>query len=96
MKKIEKIIDAIINVMSFLRSHMLWFLGISVALDALLIGAYFAFHFENFIIINSVFLVNFIGLGALALYVLWCFVVMPITITIADAVDAFKTKKEQV
>jgi hypothetical protein len=96
MKKIEKIIDSIFNVMSFLHSHMLWFLGIPVALDALLIGAYFAFDFENFVIINSVFVVNFIGLGALALYVLWCFAVMPITIAIADAVDAFKTKKEQV
>lgn len=96
MKKIEKIIDSIINVMSFLHSHMLWFLGIPVLLDALLIGAYLAFHFENFVIINSVFVVNFIGLGALALYVLWCFVVMPITIAIADAVDVIKTKKEQV
>ena len=96
MKKIEKIIDSISNVMSFLSSHMLWFLGIPVVLDALLVGAYFAFHFENFVIINSVFVVNFIGLGALALYVLWCFAVMPITIAIADAVDAIKTKKEQV
>lgn len=96
MKKIEKIIDSITNVMSFLSSHMLWFLGIPAVLDALLIGAYFAFRFENFVIINSVFVINFIGLGALAIYALWCFVVKNILIAIADAVDAIKTKKEQV
>lgn len=96
MKKIEKIIDSITNVMSFLSSHMLWFLGIPAVLDALLIGAYFAFYFENFVIINSVFVINFIGLGALALYALWCFVVKNILIAIADAMETIQTKKEQV
>ncbi len=96
MKKIDKILDSIANVMAFLHDHMLWFLGVPMILDALLIGAYFAFGFENFILINSVFVVNFIGLGALALYVLWCAVVMPITIAIVDVADAVKAKKGKV
>lgn len=96
MKKFDKIIDSITNVMAFLCDHMLWFLGVPAVLDVLLISAYFAFGFENFFVINSVFVVNFVCLGAVALYALWCYVVKHIIIAIADAVDAIKTKKEQV
>ena len=96
MKTFDKIIDSITNVMAFICDHMLWFLGVPVVLDVLLISAYFVFHFENFVIINSVFVVNFIGLGAVALYALWCFVLKKVIIAIADAVDVIKTKEEQV
>lgn len=96
MKTFDKIIDSIDNVMGFIHDNMLWFLCVPAVLDVLLISAYFVFHFENFVIINSVFVVNFIGLGAVALYALWCFVVKKVIIAIADAVDAIKTKKEQV
>lgn len=96
MNKIDKLCDSVNNILDFVRDHMLWFLGIPLLLDVLLIGAYFAFGFENFILINSVFVVNFIGIGILALYVLNKFILLPIVFYILYAIAEAKEEKGRV
>ena len=96
MKTFDKIIDSITNVMAFLCDHMLLCLVIPMALDMVLIIAYFGVGFENFFIINSTFVVNFIGLGALALYVILKGITLPIANFIYDIVETAKMKRKQV
>lgn len=71
MKKIiNKLEDAFVSAVFFAKKHMLAFLVPPVVLDVLLIGAYFLFGWENYWVINPVFVVNFIALAAIALVVI--------------------------
>lgn len=71
MKKIiNKLEDAFVNAVFFAKKYMLAFLVPPVVLDVLLIGAYFLFGWENYWVINSVFVVNFIALAAVAIVVI--------------------------
>lgn len=68
MKKfINKLEDGFVSVVEFCGKNILWFLLTAVVLDAALIGAYFAWHWENYFVINSVFVVNFAALFAVLL-----------------------------
>ena len=70
MKKIIKLEDAFVNAVFFAKQHMLTFLIPPVVLDALLIGAYLLFGWENYWVINPVFVINFIALAAVAIVVI--------------------------
>ena len=96
MNKIREFMKyAIEDTMAFLHDHMLWFLVIPMALDMVLIIAYFGVGFENFFIINSIFVVNFIGLGCLPLYVVMS-IILRIAHFIDDVVQTAKLKRKQV
>ena len=92
MKKIRELIE---DVMDFLSSGMLLFLVIPAALDIVVIMAYFGAGFENFFIINSTFVVNFIGLGAAAFYVVMSHIIMPVAYFIYDVVATAKMKRKK-
>ena len=93
MKKIRELIE---DVMEFLSTSMLLLLVIPAALDMVVIMAYFGAGFENFFIINSVFVVNFISLGALAFYVAMSHIILPIAYYIYDMIEVAKMKRKKV
>ena len=93
MKKIRELIE---DVMEFLSTSMLLLLVIPAALYMVVIMAYFGAGFENFFIINSVFVVNFISLGALAFYVAMSHIILPIAYYIYDMIEVAKMKRKKV
>lgn len=93
MKKIRELIE---DVMEFLSTSMLLLLVIPAALDMVVIMAYFGAGFENFFIINSTFVVNFLGLGAVAFYVVMSHIIMPIAYYIYDVIEVAKMKRKKV
>ena len=93
MKKIRELIE---DVMEFLSTSMLLLLVIPAALDMVVIMAYFGAGFENFFIINGTFVVNFIGLGAAAFYVVMSHIIMPVAYFVYDVVATAKMKRKKV
>jgi hypothetical protein len=64
---INKLEDSFVSVVEFCGKNLIWFLLTAVLLDVALIGAYLAWNWENYFVINSVFVVNFAAIFAVLL-----------------------------